>query len=753
MDLKKIFTTIYSIIIILLVALSATVTLMHRNDLNRIQSNVSRFNSFVIADELRQSSEDLTRYCRTYAATGDSIWEKKYWDLLDIRNGKKPQLNGRTISLTERMKELGFSEDEFAKLNEAEQNSNNLVWIEKIAFHAVKGFFVDSLKQFSIKKTPDTTFATSILFDKKYHYQKSIIMKPIDDFIIMVKQRKQNEYKKYTSLSNKFLNIIIGLVSVILIISIISFVLIKKQLVALKLSEQSHKKLIEETLDGIYKTTHAGKFVEANSALVKMLGYNSKEELLAVDIKESLYIVDSDREDDTSVGLNSELIIYRLRKKDKSIIWVEDHGSYSYNKLGEVIYHEGIVRDVTERVNKEQELFAAKEKIEKSDELYRLVIAVTNLGIWDYNVTEDIMYFSKLWKAQVGYEENELENTLSTWQSLLHPDDYNKANKSIEDYLENPKGQYISEFRLRHKDGSYIWISARAEAIMNNKREFTRMFGSHTDISERKIAEFKLKDQNIELVKAKDKAEESDQLKSAFLSNMSHEIRTPMNGILGFSELLKEPGLTGERQREYIGVIEKSGERMLNIINDIVSISKIESGLMDVNIQSTDIKEQIDFVHSFFKLEMEGKGISFLIKNSLKGKENNIQSDIEKIYGILINLIKNALKFTKEGTIELGCRLRKEKESSELEFYVRDTGIGIPENRQKPIFHRFVQADVSGKMAYQGAGLGLSISKAYVELLGGKIWVESKEGKGSVFYFTIPYLKEQNEKNSNKNEG
>jgi PAS domain S-box-containing protein len=542
----------------------------------------------------------------------------------------------------------------------------------------------------------------------------------------------------------------------------------------LKVSEENYRDLIEQIPDGVYKSTQNGKFVEVNSAMVKMLGYNSKEELLAIDIKSDLYVDDSDREDFTLNELNQELGVFQVRKKDGSVIWVEDHGWYSLERLGKITDHQGIMRDVTESkisklkitnqnlklssqneeiVKREAELIKSKEKVEKSDELYRLAVAVTNLGIWDWNVTEDIIYFSKLWKAQVGYKENELEDKFSTWQNLLHPDDYNEANKSIVDYLKNPVGQYVSEFRLRHKDGSYIWIYVRSEAIINTKGEVIRMFGSHTDISESKFSELRLKNQNIELIRAKDKAEESDQLKSAFLSNMSHEIRTPMNGILGFSDLLKTPNLSGEEHREYIDIIEKSGQRMLNILNDIVSISKIESRQMEVNMQDTDINEQINFIHSFFKLEVEGKGIRFLINNSLKGKEAYIQSDSEKIYGILTNLIKNAVKFTKEGTIELGCRLRTEKESSELEFYVKDTGIGIPKDRQKAIFDRFIQADISGKMAYQGAGLGLSISKAYVELLGGKIWVESEEGKGSVFYFTLPYLTEPKEEKVTKNGG
>jgi len=255
-----------------------------------------------------------------------------------------------------------------------------------------------------------------------------------------------------------------------------------------------------------------------------------------------------------------------------------------------------------------------------------------------------------------------------------------------------------------------------------------------------------------ELIIAKERAEESDRLKSAFLTNMSHEIRTPMNGILGFASLLKEQNLTGDEQQNYIRIIEKSGARMLNIINDIISISKIESGLMEVDIQETDINQQIDFIHSFFKLEIEEKGIHFLITKNLKGKAAHIQSDSEKIYSILTNIVKNAIKFTEEGTIELGVQIKIENGSSELEFYIKDTGIGIPKDRLLPIFSRFIQADVSGKMAYQGAGLGLSISKSYVEILGGKIWVESEVGKGSTFYFTLPYRNNPEEKIVIKNE-
>jgi signal transduction histidine kinase/CheY-like chemotaxis protein len=252
----------------------------------------------------------------------------------------------------------------------------------------------------------------------------------------------------------------------------------------------------------------------------------------------------------------------------------------------------------------------------------------------------------------------------------------------------------------------------------------------------------KIKLLNMQLLEAQRKAEESDRLKSAFLANMSHEIRTPMNGILGFSDLLKNPDLKGDKQQEYIGIIEKSGMRMLNIINDIVDISKIEAGLMKLHINESNINEQIEYIYAFFKPEVEEKGMMLSFRNSLPAKAAIIQTDREKVYAVLTNLVKNAIKFSDKGTIEFGY----DKKGDYLEFYVKDTGIGIPKQRQEAIFNRFIQADSENKTAKQGTGLGLSISKAYVEMLGGKIWVESEEGKGSIFFFTLPYITESEEK-------
>lgn len=295
-----------------------------------------------------------------------------------------------------------------------------------------------------------------------------------------------------------------------------------------------------------------------------------------------------------------------------------------------------------------------------------------------------------------------------------------------------------------------LYFLATTNPIKDEKGNVILNLTHATDITRLKIVE-------KELQKAKEKAEENDRLKSAFLANMSHEIRTPMNGILGFAELLKEPELTGEQQQKYVKIIEKSGSRMLNIINDIIDISKIEAGLMKVDLKESNVNEQIEYIYTFFKPEVENKGMQLIINNKLKANEAIVYTDREKLYAIFTNLVKNAVKYSYNGFIEIGCSLSVSpinanglqnvkanniamtSNGKELQFYVKDSGIGISKDRHQAIFERFVQADIDDKMARQGAGLGLAITKSYVEMLGGKIWLESDEGAGSCFYFTLPF--------------
>ena len=313
------------------------------------------------------------------------------------------------------------------------------------------------------------------------------------------------------------------------------------------------------------------------------------------------------------------------------------------------------------------------------------------------------------------------------------------------------KGQ-VSKLIIENKKNAHeLADTSKAVSFKNDKKgkHLETLIDSNVDNAmELSIASNKeLTAQNIEkekqieaLIQAKEKAEESDNLKSAFLANMYHEIRTPMNSILGFANLFNEPGLIGEKQQKYIKIVEKSGARLLNTLNDIVDMSKIHSGLVKVNLNETNINKQIEKIYNFFKPEAETKGLNFVYKNSLPTKEAFFLTDCEKIYAILIHLVKNALKNTEKGSIEFGyAGAKSATNKTELMFFVKDTGIGIPKDRQKAIFENFTQTAVSDKMAQQGNGLGLSITKAYVTLLGGKIWAESDEGKGAKFYFSLPY--------------
>ena len=411
-----------------------------------------------------------------------------------------------------------------------------------------------------------------------------------------------------------------------------------------------------------------------------------------------------------------------------------------------------------ELLKRNDELIAERIRAEKSELQAREILQTAMDGFWTVDIEGRFIDVNHVACKMLGYSAEEMLTM------RISDIEINETAEQTKAHISKIKKNGEDRFESKHRCNDGRIIDVEVSTTLQPAQNLMVAFIS--DITERKKAEMQLKEKsekiedqneqlmatNTELILAKEKAEESDRLKSAFLANMSHEIRTPMNGILGFADLLNEPGLTGEEQQEYLGIIAKSGARMLNIINDIIDISKIESGQMKVSVSETNVKEQLDFVYRFFEPEVEQKGLKLTLKKSLTSAAANIQTDREKLYAILTNLIKNAIKYTPEGSIEFGYYVVESRLIPSLQFYVKDTGIGIPNDRQNAIFERFIQADIMDKMARQGAGLGLAISKAYVEMLGGKIWVESEEGKGSTFYFTLPFAAETKEKESPKKE-
>ena len=404
-----------------------------------------------------------------------------------------------------------------------------------------------------------------------------------------------------------------------------------------------------------------------------------------------------------------------------------------YDEQGNIIGLIGVAHDISKRKQAEQEVIKAKEKAEESEQ--RLLAFMNSIpdivcykdgcGRWMLANNADLELFGLNEVDYFGKTDIEL----APFTDKIFEDTFKACVISDEEAWK--KGHLINVVeKVITPDGEEKYFGLIKIPIFKENGERKALAVIGRDITSLLITQRELKN-------AKDRAEESDRLKSAFLANMSHEIRTPMNGIMGFADLLKEQELSGEKQLEYIRIIEKSGVRMLNIINDIISISKIEAGLMEVSISETNFNEQLDYIFTFFKPEAENKGIQLSYHKFLPFKDAIINTDKEKVYSILTNLVKNAIKYTDEGFIDFGYTLK----NNFIEFYIKDSGIGVPIDRKEAIFERFVQADIEDKRALQGAGLGLAITKAYVEMLNGEIWIESEEGKGSVFYFTLPYNK------------
>ncbi len=293
-----------------------------------------------------------------------------------------------------------------------------------------------------------------------------------------------------------------------------------------------------------------------------------------------------------------------------------------------------------------------------------------------------------------------------------------------------PEGKSLETIAL-HKTGKEFSVEISA-GVLNIKNKWN-VVCIVKDITERKHNELALR-------KAKDEAEESDRLKSAFLANMSHEIRTPMNSIIGFSELLKSPNVSFEKRNKYLDIVSSNGKMLLNLIDDIIDISKIEAGQLKIRYVECNINAVLTELFSSFDERRKKGGYEFDLRLKKGSPDMNfsIRTDPFRFRQIFANLLGNAYKFTEEGFIEFGYSI---KENNILQFYVRDTGIGIPQDKLKIIFERFGQVDDSYTKNTRGAGLGLSITQRLVELLGGEISVDSKVGMGSIFYFTLPYEK------------
>ncbi|MDB4582189.1 PAS domain S-box protein [Draconibacterium sp.] len=462
----------------------------------------------------------------------------------------------------------------------------------------------------------------------------------------------------------------------------------------------------------------------------------------------------------------NDLLLFKGGKKSTNqnitktgkIILCEWYNTPLVNEEGEIIAVASLVQDISERIrteNMQKVLYNISNAVNTTDNLHKLIglikdelgviIDTTNFYIALYNKEDDTLslpfFIDEIDEfTAIPAGKTLTKYVIKTRKALL-------ANSQVMNEMEQ-KGE-IEAVGADSKiwlgvplklEGAIIGVLA-VQSYTNEKAYNLADVKMLEFVSEQIGLSIHRKKTEEELVEALKRAEDSDRLKNSFLQNMSHEIRTPMNGILGFISLLKEPGLNSKKQNKYIGIIEKSGVRMLNTINDLMDISKIESGQMDVKIEETHINNQIKELYTFFKPEAEAKGLKLVANKPLSGSEAIIATDREKLFAILTNLVKNAIKYSGEGVVEFGYGKRE----NIFEFFVKDTGIGIPDEMLESVFDRFVQVDQRLARTFEGTGLGLAITKAYVEMLGGKIWLESAIGIGTKFSFTLPD-KSQNRK-------
>jgi len=416
----------------------------------------------------------------------------------------------------------------------------------------------------------------------------------------------------------------------------------------------------------------------------------------------------------------------RIRNGQGEWRWLYTRNSvFERGESGEALRMLGLAADVTDR-------HRLQDSLRRQEERWALALAANNDGLWDWDAVNNQVFHSARWKEMLGYSADEVVD----WDSIIHPEDAERVKTSIQNYLNHTAPRYREEYQLLAKDGSYRWILARGIAQWDQDGQPLRMVGSHSDITQQRQAELVLRLQTEALARAKEKAESAALARSSFLATMSHEIRTPLNGIIGMTGILADTALSAE-QKDFLQTIRTSGEALLAIISDILDFSKIESGHMELERQDFDLWHFIEETVSLVAATAHTKGLELTAPID-PATPRFVQGDPSRLRQILLNLLSNAVKFTQQGEVSVKVSLLSQTENTAaLRFEVADTGIGISERGRLRIFDPFTQEDSSTTRRFGGTGLGLAICKQLVSLMGGEIGVESQQGAGSTFWFTV----------------
>jgi len=501
----------------------------------------------------------------------------------------------------------------------------------------------------------------------------------------------------------------------------------------------------------------ASNIIDCNPEALKFFGFHTKEELLGGFVD----LVTRNLPSVLSNGQRPQSLARRFKtaaEEGMTRFETELHYNGGIRRLSvdfRKIPYKGsfavvaYIFDMTDIFQREMQLVRARELNELQLTKLNLVVQATKIGLWDMEVVQDdpvnpsnTFIWSEEFRRMLGYtDENDFPNMLSSWSNLLHPEDKEAALDAFARHILDKTGKtpYDVEYRLLRKTGEYAYYRASGETIRDKNGNPIRVAGALMDITE-------TKNMLMDKDRQKEEAEAANRAKSTFLSTMSHEIRTPMNAIIGMIKIGKSA--TDIERKDYCFTkIEDASNHLLGVINDILDMSKIEANKFELYPVEFELEKMLRRVVNVvnFRIDEKHQKFSAHIDRSLP---RTLIGDDQRIAQVITNLLGNAIKFTPErGSIAIAVRLaQKENDLCTLQFSVSDTGIGITPEQQKKIFHSFEQAESSTTRKYGGTGLGLAISKSIVEMMGGKIWVESEVGKGSTFAFTIQAMRGAEEK-------